>query len=412
MVGVTFVKRQNQAARRKAIADKKKAHAKYIQDTLKKWDASGTGALNFEELRSFLTDSTVEKIRPGDDEVKWVQSMANFTKAGLAKDRGGDAASVLEASVLPEDFTLAVQAWMSYVDSREEIDAMFKKFDKDHSAYLDKPQLAELLTALNGGEAVPDGEVDWVLSTSDTLGNGVITPPELMKALSLWYARAEDSDAKLPTIEPPNKQMTTTSVIKVVPSKKANQSSRRKEIVEKKKKHKQFIKDTLDKWDKSGTGALSFEELQNWLSDISAGERATDDEVHWVQVMSQKEKVMKGTFKNSDQLFDSSVLPEDFVAAVEVWMAYKDSKEEIEAMFAKYDTDGSDSLDRTQLKSLLKDLNDGVDPEDAEVDWVFTNADQLGNGAITKPELKKALGLWYARDDSDMAAAPAGGDPV
>mmetsp|Transcript_31761 Transcript_31761/g.61997 ORF Transcript_31761/g.61997 Transcript_31761/m.61997 type:complete len:681 (+) Transcript_31761:236-2278(+) len=406
MAVVTFVKRQNQSARRKALAEKKAQHAKFIKDTLKKWDASGTGALNFEELRKWLSDITGSKVTPTDDEVKWVQSMANFAKSGLVEKEGGNAEMVLTASVLPEDFSLAAQAWMSYVDSKDDIDAMFKKFDKDHSSYLDKPQLAELLTSLNDGEAVPDSEVDWVLSTSDTLGNGVITPPELSKALSLWYAR--EREVRMPTIEAPHAKMTTNSVIKILPSKFANQSARRKAIIQKKKEHHKFVQDTLAKWDASGTGGLNFDELKKWLSEISAGAEATEDEVHWVQVMAQKEKIKVGTFKKKEDLFDASVLPEDFVAAVEVWMAYKDSKEEIEATFAKYDTDQSDSLDRPQLTSLLTDLNDGVTPEEAEVDWVFTNADQLGNGVITKPELKKALGLWFSRDDpSALAAADA-----
>lgn len=65
-----------------------------------------------------------------------------------------------------------------------------------------------------------------------------------------------------------------------------NQSKRRKDLSDRKSEHRKFIKTVLAKWDKSGTGALSFEELRNWLTDIAKGEKATDEEVRWVQSMA------------------------------------------------------------------------------------------------------------------------------
>ena len=420
MVAVALVAaKQCQAGKRKAIVEKKKKAKKFIRDTLKKWDESGTGSLNFEELREWLSSIGHGDAQATDDEVKWVQSMANFHKAGVVKAAGGDDKQVLFGSVLPEDFATASAAWMSYRESKVEIDAMFEKFDKDQSAYLDKAELTLLLKSLNEEHDVEDSEVEWVLSTADTLGNGVITRPELTKALSLWYQRP--SGDLLPTIQPNAAAQTTDSIMKILPSQKQNQSGKRKEAIMKKKAAKKMIKETLEKWDKSGTGALSFSELQDWLSEISAGDRATDEEVRWVQLMAQKEKIAKGYFQNQDAIFESSVLPEDFAAACQYWVTYKESKEEVETYFAKYDTDSSGSLDRTQLMSMLTDLNEGVAPEESEVDWVMLHADQLGNGVITKPELSKAIGLWYSREsevesgetitDSAEIAKRAASDP-
>lgn len=403
MVAVVLVAaKQCQAGKRKAVVEKKKAAKKKVRDTLRQWDESGTGSLNFEELREWLSTIGHGEDKATDDEVKWVQSMANFHKAGVVKAQGGDDKQVLFGSVLPEDFATASAAWMSYRESKVEIDAMFEKFDKDQSAYLDKAELAALLKSLNEENDVEDSEVEWVLSTADTLGNGVITRPELTKALSLWYQRP--SGDLLPTIQPNHATQTTTSIMKILPLQKQNQSGKRKEAIKKKQAAKLMVKETLEKWDKSGTGALSFTELQDWLSEISAGDKATDEEVRWVQLMAQKEKIAKGFFQNKDEVFESSVLPEDFAAACQYWVTYKESKEEVETYFAKYDTDSSGSLDRSQLLSLLTDLNEGVAPEDSEVDWVFLHADQLGNGVINKPELSKAIGLWYSRESEEDAA--------
>eukprot|EP00281_Chroomonas_sp_CCMP1168_P025756 CAMPEP_0206238090 /NCGR_PEP_ID=MMETSP0047_2-20121206/14625_1 /ASSEMBLY_ACC=CAM_ASM_000192 /TAXON_ID=195065 /ORGANISM="Chroomonas mesostigmatica_cf, Strain CCMP1168" /LENGTH=680 /DNA_ID=CAMNT_0053662593 /DNA_START=10 /DNA_END=2052 /DNA_ORIENTATION=- len=394
MVGVAFVGVQykNQSKRRKELADRKKVHRKFIHETLKKWDKSGTGALSFEEMRNWLTDIAKGE-RATDDEVRWVQSMANMKQVKMGSFKPGqgvpttEAENIKNASVLPEDFTTAVQAWMSYREALDEINAMFAKFDKDHSEYLDAPQLAELLTALNDGEPAVDSEVEWVLASADILGNGVITRPELTKAIALWYTRHPDE--KQPPITPPHTKAAKISGINIIPVQRNNQSARRKELAKRKADHKKFVQGVLNKWDASGTGALSFQELKKWLSDISAGEEATDDEVRWVQVMCNKNNL------------NMSVMPEDFTSAIDVWLSYKESKAEIEKIFAKHDTDGTDSLDKEQLGNLLTELNDGVRPPDDEIEWVLGEADKIGNNAITKPELQLALGIWYSRHDAE-----------
>ncbi len=59
--------------------------------------------------------------------------------------------------------------------------------------------------------------------------------------------------------------------------------------------------------------------------------------------------------------------PEVFQRALEAWMSYLESKNEIDEVFAKYDWDNSGKLERDQLKGLLTDLNEGDPPDDEEV---------------------------------------------
>ena len=104
------------------------------------------------------------------------------------------------------------------------------------------------------------------------------------------------------------------------------------------------------------------------------------------------------------------------VDAEELTRLLPTSRRDIETMFAKYDTDSSGSLDKAQLTKLLTDLNDGVEPSPEEVDWVMAEADQIGSGTITKPELQKATSLWYSYADAeakaDPPAAPAAAAPA
>lgn len=66
------------------------------------------------------------------------------------------------------------------------------KFDSDNSGGLDIKQLGLFLKELNEDLPVPDEEVKWVMDHADVLGDGSITQPELVIAISLWYTRQDE----------------------------------------------------------------------------------------------------------------------------------------------------------------------------------------------------------------------------
>eukprot|EP00293_Proteomonas_sulcata_P012542 CAMPEP_0184304128 /NCGR_PEP_ID=MMETSP1049-20130417/13731_1 /TAXON_ID=77928 /ORGANISM="Proteomonas sulcata, Strain CCMP704" /LENGTH=208 /DNA_ID=CAMNT_0026615871 /DNA_START=59 /DNA_END=685 /DNA_ORIENTATION=+ len=169
--------------------------------------------------------------------------------------------------------------------------------------------------------------------------------------------------------------------------KKRRECERRRELFEKKKEHKRFVKDVLESWDKGKTGTLTWDELRQWLTSIAQGEPATDDEVKWVMTMATQER--------SPDYEKVHIQPDNFSAAAEAWLSYRESKSEIDAIFNKYDTDSSGCLDKAQLKNLLTELNAGDEPLPEELDWVLQNADVIGDGVINKPELAKAISVWY-----------------
>mmetsp|Transcript_26138 Transcript_26138/g.85950 ORF Transcript_26138/g.85950 Transcript_26138/m.85950 type:complete len:524 (-) Transcript_26138:520-2091(-) len=172
-------------------------------------------------------------------------------------------------------------------------------------------------------------------------------------------------------------------------------SAKKRELVDRKQEHKQFVKEVLLNWNKSGTGSLSYDELRQWLSSISKGRDVSDHEVKWVMSMAAASKKQDYTLL--------SLEPEYFTTAAEAWLSYNESRDVIDEVFEKHDVDKDGSLNRDQLKTLLMELNDNIMPTDEEVKWVLDHADVIGDGVIDKPELMKAISLWYVHIASDEA---------
>ena len=67
---------------------------------------------------------------------------------------------------------------------------------------------------------------------------------------------------------------------------------------------------------------------------------------------------------------------------------------DIDETFEKYDINKSGELEKDQLASLLKDLNDGVDVPEKDLNMVLKQADVSESGAIKREELKPAIMIW------------------
>mmetsp|Transcript_55268 Transcript_55268/g.129341 ORF Transcript_55268/g.129341 Transcript_55268/m.129341 type:complete len:190 (+) Transcript_55268:196-765(+) len=161
--------------------------------------------------------------------------------------------------------------------------------------------------------------------------------------------------------------------------------------------HQAFVKDVLSTWDEGRSGNLTFAEVSKWLSAVSNGKVPTDDEVKWVICMANR--------KQTTDFENVAIEPNAFQRALEAWMSYNECKSEIETVFDKFDSDKSGGLDREQLRNLLTELNGGEAPNSQEVDFVLMHADVIGNGVVTKPELAKAVSVWYVHVEKMQAEA-------
>ena len=96
---------------------------------------------------------------------------------------------------------------------------------------------------------------------------------------------------------------------------------------------------------------------------------------------------------------EETITMDEVIHAVALWQCLQKVQDSIEAHFADYDTDNTDSLDASQVRHMLTDLNDGHLVSLGEVDWVIESADD-GDGKLTRDEARSAIALWYMRSIS------------
>jgi Ca2+-binding EF-hand superfamily protein len=90
-------------------------------------------------------------------------------------------------------------------------------------------------------------------------------------------------------------------------------------------------------------------------------------------------------------------------AAMAIMQAMIEDAKELDEKFEKYDVNKSGELETDQLASLLKDLNNGEEVSQGDVDLVMQQADVSGSGAIKREELKPAIMIWYSMGDGEAA---------
>eukprot|EP00283_Hemiselmis_rufescens_P009640 CAMPEP_0173431860 /NCGR_PEP_ID=MMETSP1357-20121228/9861_1 /TAXON_ID=77926 /ORGANISM="Hemiselmis rufescens, Strain PCC563" /LENGTH=233 /DNA_ID=CAMNT_0014396385 /DNA_START=203 /DNA_END=901 /DNA_ORIENTATION=+ len=177
---------------------------------------------------------------------------------------------------------------------------------------------------------------------------------------------------------------------------KNRECARRKELLERQKDHERLVADVLKSWDKSHTGTLSYDELKEWLTSMNQGLAPSDAECKWVMRIAIDKTPGMDMVQDLTKAFVKQMY---FGRAAQSYLAYQETCHEINAVFKKFDTDSSGSLDREQLKEVLTALNDGGAPADEELDYVLKRADVIGSGTITKPELAMAISLWYTLEE-------------
>jgi len=176
---------------------------------------------------------------------------------------------------------------------------------------------------------------------------------------------------------------------------------KRKELYEKVKNHEKYVQTVLKTWDKSKSGGLNFEELKEYLKDISQGRAPTDTEVQWVIQTATKEG---GKFNPEWVSGKMEIKPPEFAAAAHAWQSYQENREMIDEVFSRFDVHKRGRLNWEELKKVLTELNDGDEPTKEEVDWVMKKSDIVGNGEIDKPELIQAIAVWYSHVDGNVAS--------
>jgi Ca2+-binding EF-hand superfamily protein len=151
----------------------RRSHTKWVPDLVQKYDTTGSGDLDREEVCSLL-ENLSGGLPISKDELDFVFKIAD------GRDR---------RVIGPEGMSMMLNAWDNYQSSREEIEAHFLKHDPEGTGRLDRDQIRNLLVDISGGKQVYGEDVEWVMNQADVLRNGVITKPELRRVLALWESR-------------------------------------------------------------------------------------------------------------------------------------------------------------------------------------------------------------------------------
>lgn len=120
------------------------------------------------------------------------------------------------------------------------IQRLIAKYDKSGTGRLEEGELRRLLTDLNGGKAVTDSEVKWVLVTADESDgslNGAVDPHELLHAVNSFKSYKENAP---------------------------------------------FIETVMDRYDENRSGRLERGQLRELMTDLNDGKPATEADVDYV----------------------------------------------------------------------------------------------------------------------------------
>jgi len=176
-----------QRHRKQRLANARKSKKDHIKSILKDFDASHSGGLKFEELRAWLKALEGDVRTPTDLEVKWVIQLATPEKQAF----NGEWISgqmQLEGDALEK----ACEHWLMYVETYDEIDEIFTKYAARDTDQLSIRELGMVLQDLNHGVALPENEVDEIMSRASVVTGDTISRPGLIKAISTWYAFEEE----------------------------------------------------------------------------------------------------------------------------------------------------------------------------------------------------------------------------
>jgi hypothetical protein len=132
-----------------------------------------------------------------EDEVQYIIMEANRDNY----DNHGDSVTfpaLKSKTIRPEDFGIAMDAWMEYRECQGSIQAIMLKFDLDGDKVLNKQELSAFLTDLNELVPVSDSNTANIIEESDYLGHGHIVPINLPKAIATFYEleRRKQEDLK------------------------------------------------------------------------------------------------------------------------------------------------------------------------------------------------------------------------
>merc|ERR1712046_262414 len=156
--------------------------------------------------------------------------------------------------------------------------------------------------------------------------------------------------------------------------------------IKKNQKKRAALASLMKKYDTNKSGKLEYDQIVKLLTDLDSttppGTAPTDEEMEFI-------------LKAADQEGDSCLNRDELEYAVKAWSTYTSKREEMQAKMEEFDASKSGTLNKEELTAYLTSLNGGTTPAEKEINWVWDEADILGDGQINAPELLRATAIWY-----------------
>jgi Ca2+-binding EF-hand superfamily protein len=103
----------------------------------------------------------------------------------------------------------------------------------------------------------------------------------------------------------------------------------------------------------------------------------------------------------ADRSGDGALNLREVEKAISIYAGYLQERDFIDGIFEKYDKNKDQVLDRDELRGYCTELNEGVEPTEAEMDWIISRADKggmtskAGDGKIGRIELLAVVNEWF-----------------
>jgi voltage-gated sodium channel len=161
---------------------------------IQKKDIDKRGGLTWKELKDFLQEMhTLRKDEVTEGEIKWVIQMAMYGVGAGKQEFKGEWMSGKRLLSL-QALRVAAKKWQQYLSMYDEISPVFDKYSPEHTGFVDKAQLTEILTELNAGFPVDKQDVDDVMDQASVVTKGRLSKPAMMVAISMWYSLVDEKE--------------------------------------------------------------------------------------------------------------------------------------------------------------------------------------------------------------------------
>lgn len=361
----------------------------YSQQIFDDFDVSKTG-LDRSELQKFINaycgNDGVES-----SEVEWILAMADRDHSGR---------------VSLDEMNRVRASLAAYMRVKKDLRVLFSKYDKNRNGMLDRAELHSLLEELNDNLPVQEEEVDWIVKSMGKTDSVNLMVYELEKAINFWYNNVE---APPQPVKPPIVNRSNSDVHKHVSNRHEDQrrsADRNTKTCTGQSRHDNhnarktgsqagvISMQRFDDFNNSGDGSgLDRTSLKRMIDAMSCQDAIDDSEVDWILAIADMDtdgKVSKDELK----IFQGSL------------NNYLQVRKKLRPLFKRHDKNQNALLDRSELQSLLTELNDGIPVPKADVDFVLSHAGKTSAGNIVQPEIEQAINFWYSNVHPPKATEP------